>query len=45
MKPVHYVILDPTGNLTALVISWGGKEDEEVITARLMQESEQVAYL
>ena len=45
MKPVHYVILDPTGNLTALVTSWGGKEDEEEITARLMQESEQVAYL
>jgi diaminopimelate epimerase len=45
MKPVHYVILDPTGNLTALVTSWGGKEDEEEITARLMRESEQVAYL
>ena len=45
MKPVRYVILNPTGNLTALVTEWGGKEDEAEITARLMQESEQVAYL
>ena len=45
MKPVRYVILNPTGNLTALVTGWGGAEDEPEITARLMQESEQVAYL
>ena len=45
MRPVRYVILDPTGNLTALVTEWGGPEDETEITARLMEESEQVAYL
>ena len=45
MNPVRYVILNPTGNLTALVTEWGGEEDEAEITARLMQESEQVAYL
>ena len=45
MKPVRYVILNPSGNLTALVTEWGGAEDEAEITARLMQESEQVAYL
>lgn len=45
MKPVRYVVLNPAGNLTALVTAWGGTKDEEEITARLMQESEQVAYL
>ena len=45
MKPVRYVILDPTGNLTALVIEWGGAGDEKEITRRLLRESEQVAYL
>ena len=45
MKPVRYVILNPSGNLTALVTEWGGAEDEAEITARLMRESEQVAYL
>ena len=45
MKPVRYVILNPSGNLTALVTEWGGREDEEEITRRLMRESEQVAYL
>ena len=45
MKPVRYVILNPSGNLTALVTEWGGAEDEAEITAHLMQESEQVAYL
>ena len=45
MKPARYVILNPTGNLTALVTAWGGTEDEGEITARLMRESEQVAYL
>ena len=43
--PVRYVILNPSGNLTALVTEWGGAEDEAEITARLMRESEQVAYL
>ena len=45
MKPVRYVVLNPSGNLTALVTEWGGAEDEAEITAHLMQESEQVAYL
>ncbi len=45
MKPVRYVILNPTGNLTALVTGWDGAAEEPEITARLMQESEQVAYL
>ena len=45
MKPVKYVILNPTGNLTALVTAWGGTDDEKEITGRLMHECEQVAYL
>ena len=45
MKPYRYVILNPTGNLTALVTEWGGPEEEPEITRRLMKESEQVAYL
>ena len=45
MKPAKYVILNPTGNLTALVTEWGGAEDEPEITRRLMRVSEQVAYL
>lgn len=45
MKLVRYVILNPSGNLTALVTGWGGAEDEKEITRRLLRESEQVAYL
>ena len=45
MKSFTYVILNPSGNLTALVTEWGGREDEAEITRRLMKESEQVAYL
>ena len=45
MKPVRYVLLNPTGNLTALVTSRDEGADEAEITARLMRESEQVAYL
>ena len=30
MKPFSYVILNPTGNLTALVTEWGGAEDGTV---------------
>ena len=45
MKPAKYVLLDPTGNRTALVTEWGGREDEKEITRRLMEKSEQVAYL
>ena len=45
MKPVHYVILNPSGNLTALVTDHGGPEDEKEIVTSLMRESEQVAFL
>ena len=45
MKSCTYVILNPSGNLTALVTEWGGQADEAEITRRLMKESEQVAYL
>ena len=45
MKSFTYVILNPSGNLTALVTEWGGREDEAEITRRLMKKSEQVAYL
>ena len=45
MKPVHYVILNPSGNLTALVTDHGGPEDEKEIITSLMRESEQVAFL
>ena len=45
MKPVHYVILNPSGNLTALVTDHGGPEDEKEIVTSLMRESEHVAFL
>ena len=45
MRPAKYVLLDPSGNRTALVTEWGGAEDEAEITRRLMKVSEQVAYL
>ena len=45
MKSVHYVILDPTGNLTALVTDPVLPEDEAVVTPALLEVSEQVAYL
>lgn len=41
----QYVLLDPTGNVTALVTEWGGGREERKITQALMRESEQVAYL
>ena len=45
MSSARYVILNPSGNLTALVTEWPGPEREPEITAALMRESEQVAYL
>ena len=42
---IQYVVLDPTGNLTCLVLDRTDPEKEKVITARLMGECEQVAYL
>ncbi len=45
MKSFRYVRLDPTGNLTCLVLDPVEKAEEPGITARLMAECEQVAYL
>ena len=45
MKPVRYVRLDPTGNLTCLVLDPVTREEERETTRRLMGECEQVAYL
>ena len=45
MSAVHYVTLDPTGNITCLVTKRPAGADEREITRRLMQECEQVAYL
>ena len=45
MKPVRYVLLSPSGNLTALVTGTWETADEPEITRRLLQVSEQVAYL
>ena len=42
---IQYVVLDPTGNLTCLVLDRTDPEKEKAITARLMGECEQVAYL
>ena len=41
----RYVLLDPTGNRTALVTETDGRTDEREVTRRLMAVSEQVAYL
>ena len=45
MKQYAYVQLDPTGNLTDLVTEAVEPGDEERVTAELMKECEQVAYL
>ena len=45
MKSYRYVILDPTGNLTALVTEPADKADEAELTRALLEKSEQVAYL
>ena len=45
MKAYRYVTLDPTGNLTCLVLDHAGPEEEPLLTRRLLQECEQVAYL
>ena len=45
MKTVQYVLLDPSGNRTALVTEWGGPEEEKEIIRRLLLESEQAAFL
>jgi len=45
MKSYRYVLLDPTGNLTALVLDQAEPEDERRLTGELLKQSEQVAYL
>ena len=45
MKNYRYVLLDPTGNLTALVLDPVDPEDEGQVTGELLKRSEQVAYL
>ena len=45
MSPCRYVILDPTGNLTALVLDPVAPKAEASLTEALLKFSEQVAYL
>ena len=45
MKSYRYVLLDPTGNITALVLDQADPYDERRITRELLKRSEQVAYL
>ncbi len=45
MKSYRYVLLDPTGNTTALVLDPVDREDEKELTRELLKQSEQVAYL
>ena len=45
MKTCRYVVLDPTGNLTALVLDPVLPEEEAFLTNELLKVSEQVAYL
>lgn len=44
-KSIRYVRLDPTGNVTCLVLSPVGMPDRSGVTARLMRLCEQVGYL
>ena len=45
MKEIRYVLLDPTGNLTCLVLDPVRKEEEAALTKGLLSLCEQVAYL
>ena len=45
MKTYRYVKLDPTGNITCLVLDPAEPGDEQVLTRELLKECEQVAYL
>ena len=45
MKSYRYVLLDPTGNLTALVLEPVEPADEAKATRALLAQCEQVAYL
>ena len=44
-KEIRYVLLDPTGNLTCLVLDPVEAEDRDRVTERLMDRCEQVGYL
>ena len=43
MRAYRYVTLDPTGNITCLVLDPAGAEEKARLTRRLLQECEQVA--
>ena len=45
MSSYRYVVLDPTGNITCLVLDPVSLHEEAEVTRRLMAECEQVAYL
>ena len=45
MKKIRYVLLNPTGNLTGLVLDPVSPEDRPRITEALMKGCEQVGYL
>ena len=45
MKEIRYVLLDPTGNLTALVLDPVEPQERPRVTEALMKQSEQVGYL
>ena len=45
MREIRYVLLDPTGNLTALVLDPVDPGDRAPVTAALMNRCEQVGYL
>ena len=45
MKAIRYVTLDPTGNLTCLVLDAVPEEARPAVTAALMDRCEQVGYL
>ena len=45
MSPIRYVTLDPTGNLTCLVLDPVPEADRARVTAALMDRCEQVGYL
>ena len=45
MSTYRYTLLDPTGNITALVTEPAAAEDEAQLTRELLKQSEQVAYL
>ena len=44
-REYRYVRLDPTGNITCLVLDRAEPGDEIILTRELLKESEQVAYL